>query len=220
MIPRNARSNMIEQQVRPWDVLDQHVLDVLGEVAREDFLAPQHRGLAYSDYELPIGHGQHMLKPVLDGRLLQALALSSTDSVLEIGTGSGYLTACLARLAGRCESLEIVPELSAAAAERLRSIGAANTLLRVQDASDSWDARDGYDAIVLSGSVSNVPTWYREKLVVGGRMALVVGELTRPTMDARLVTRIGKNEWSTESLFETSITPLVNFSAAPSPFVF
>jgi len=108
-----ARSNMIEQQVRPWDVLDQRVLDVLAEVPREAFLAPEHRGVAYSDFQLPIGHGQHMLKPTIDGRLLQALLLQLTDNVLEIGTGSGYLSACLAKLSAHVETLEINPSLPA-----------------------------------------------------------------------------------------------------------
>lgn len=146
-----ARTNMIEQQVRPWDVLDQRVLDVLSQVPREEFLAPAHRGIAYSDFQLPIGFGQHMLKPTLDGRLLQSLQLETTDSVLEIGTGSGYLTSCLARLAAQVESIEIIPELTESARIRLQSMGVGNATLRTQDAAEPWDARAGYDAIAFSG---------------------------------------------------------------------
>jgi len=217
---RTAHSNMVEQQVRPWDVLDQRVLDVLSEVPRQAFLAPAHHGVAFSDYELPIGHGQHMLKPVVDGRFLQSLQLSETDHVLEIGTGSGYLTACLARLARHCTSLELLPALSAEAGERLSAQGVSNVTLHVQDAAQPWEAEPTYDAIVLSGSVPAVPDFYRERLAIGGRLVLVVGTLSQPTMEAQLLRRIGQEEWATESLFETRIAPLEHFQAAPTPFVF
>jgi len=220
MNPRDARSNMVEQQVRPWDVLDQRVLDVLAAVPRERFLAPEHHGVAFSDYELPIGHGQHALKPNVDGRFLQALALIETDRVLEIGTGSGWLSACLARLAGHVETLEIIAELSASAGDRLSDLGVANVTLHVQDAAEAWQAESAYDAILLSGSVAEVPAFYRDRLAVGGRMVLVVGSPSQPTMEARLLTRAGPDEWFSESLFETCIAPLVHFAAAPKPFVF
>jgi len=220
MNPRDARSNMVEQQVRPWDVLDQRVLDVMAEVPRERFLAPEHHGVAFSDFELPIGHGQHALKPNVDGRFLQALALGTTDRVLEIGTGSGWLSACLARLAGHVETLELIPELSGSAGDRLSELGVANVTLRVQDAAADWAADEAYDAILLSGSVPEVPAFYRDRLAIGGRLVLVVGSLSQATMDARLLTRTAPDEWFAESLFETRLTPLANFSGAPRPFIF
>ncbi len=217
-----ARSNMIEQQVRTWEVLDQRVLDALGGVPREAFVQPSFRGIAYSDFALPIGHGQHMLAPVVDGRLLQALEIEPTDSVLEVGTGSGYLAACLSRLAARVETIEIVPELASAARARLSELGAANVTARQQDASARWDAKPGYDAIALTGSVSSVPAFYRDRVAVGGRLFAVVGATRQPTMEARLYTRVDTDEWREESLFETTVAPLVGFSSpdASKRFVF
>lgn len=217
---QQARSNMIEQQVRPWDVLDQRVLDVLAEVPRETFLDPAHHGVAYSDFQLPIGYGQFMLKPTVDGRLLQALLLEVTDSVLEIGTGSGYLTACLARLGGHVDSIEIIPELAQSASARLESLGVSNVAVLQQDATQSWDARDGYDAIAFGGAVPSIPDFYRNKLKVGGRLFAIIGESSRPTMEAVLLTRVRDEEWSQESLFETMIDPLVNFHSESPSFVF
>lgn len=215
-----ARSNMIEQQVRPWDVLDQRVLDVLAEVPREAFLEPQHKGVAYSDFQLPIGHGQHMLKPTVDGRLLQALLLRLTDNVLEIGTGSGYLTACLARLSAHVESIEINPALAESAKTRLADMGVSNATVMQQDASQIWDARDGYDAIAFGGAVPSIPDYFRNKLNVGGRLFAMIGESTKPTMEAVLVTRIRENEWNRESLFEASVDPMINFDSVSPGFVF
>ncbi|NND90855.1 MAG: protein-L-isoaspartate O-methyltransferase [Granulosicoccus sp.] len=215
-----ARNNMIEQQVRPWDVLDQRVLDVLAEVPREAFVEVAHQGLAYSDFPLPIGYGQHMLKPTVDGRLLQALSLEVTDTVLEIGTGSGYLTACLARLCAHVDSIEIIPELAAAAKSRLHNMGVSNVTVLEQDASSVWDARDGYDAIAFSGSVPAIPDYYRKKLKIGGRLFAMIGEASQPTMEAVLITRVHDNEWSRESLFETRVDPLVNFNSESPSFIF
>ncbi|MFK7854523.1 MAG: protein-L-isoaspartate O-methyltransferase [Granulosicoccus sp.] len=215
-----ARSNMIEQQVRPWDVLDQRVLDVLAEVPREAFLEPEHSGVAYSDFQLPIGHGQHMLKPTVDGRLLQALLLEVTDSVLEIGTGSGYLTACLARLSAHVDSIEIISALSESATTRLASMGVANVTLLHQDATQTWDAQDGYDAIAFSGAIPSIPEFYLNKLNMGGRLFAMIGEASQPTLEAILVTRVRETEWSRESLFETSVDALINFDSESPSFVF
>lgn len=215
-----ARSNMIEQQVRPWDVLDQRVLDVLAEIPREAFLDAEHRGVAYSDFQLPIGFGQSMLKPTLDGRLLQALLLDLTDHVLEVGTGSGYLTACLARLSATVESIEIIPELATRAAAVLSELGVANATVKQQDAAQVWDARDGYDAIAFSGAVPSIPDYYRNKLNIGGRLFAILGEPSQPTMEAVLVTRVRDSEWSRESLFETRVDMLVNFNSESPSFVF
>ena len=211
---------MIEQQVRPWDVLDQRVLDVLAEVPREAFVDPARRGLAYSDFALPIGHGQHLFKPTLDGRLLQALALGITDRALEIGTGSGYLSSCIARLCAHCETLEIVPELAASATARLAELGVANATVRCQDAATEWDARESYDAILFGGSVVEVPERYRHGLAIGGRLVAILGEAHRPTMEAVLLTRVHTDEWTTEGLFDTRVEPLANFTGAPTAFVF
>lgn len=217
---QQARSNMIEQQVRPWDVLDQRVLDVLSEIPREDFLDPAHHGIAYSDFQLPIGHGQHMFKPTLDGRLLQSLLLEVTDTVLEIGTGSGYLTACLARLGGQVDSIEIIPELAQSATARLEKLGVSNVAVLQQDATAQWDARDAYNAIAFGGAIPSIPDFYRNKLTIGGRLFAILGESSRPTMEAVLVTRVRENEWSQESLFEISVDTLVNFDSESPSFVF
>jgi len=217
---QQARSNMIGQQVRPWDVLDQRVLDVLAEVPREAFVDPQYRGVAYSDYPLPIGHGQHMLKPTVEGRLLQALLLEITDTVLEIGTGSGFMTACLARLCARVESIEIVPALVESAQVRIQERGIGNVSVMQQDATLSWDAKDGYNAIAFTGATPSIPDYYKNKLKVGGRLFAFIGESTQPTMEAVLVTRVNDAEWIRESLFETSVDPLVNFDSKSSSFVF
>ena len=222
-----ARSNMIEQQVRTWEVLDQRVLDALAEVPREAFVEPRHAGLAYSDFALPIGHGQRLFKPVLDGRILQAIELEPTESVLEIGTGSGYLAACLGRLGRRVDALEIVPELAAEASARLARLAVGNAAVHVGDAAAGPDAlgdvlgRDArWDAIVFGGSVGAIPDVWRERLTHGGCLFAIVGDESRPTMDARLVTRVDEDEWNEESLFETSVPPLSGFARPPARFVF
>jgi len=217
---QQARSNMIEQQVRPWDVLDQRVLDVLADVPREDFVAQEHRALAFSDYQLPIGFGQTLLKPILEGRLLQALAPRETETVLEIGTGSGYLTACLARMAHQVDSIEIHPELAASAQTRLETLAVSNVTVQEQDAAAVWDAKDAYDAIAFGGAVEQVPETYINKMAINGRLFAVTGHSQQPMMEALLMTRISETEWTTESLFETRIDPLVNFSEEASAFVF
>jgi len=217
---QQARSNMIEQQVRPWDVLDQRVLDVLATVPREEFVVQEHRALAFSDYQLPIGFGQTLLKPILEGRLLQALAPQVTETVLEIGAGSGYVSACLARMAHKVESLEIHPELAAGAKSRLTELGVSNVTIREQDAAGEWDAQDSYDAIAFGGAVEQIPEYYKNKMAINGRLFAVTGDSQQPMMEALLMTRISESEWTTESLFETRIDPLVNFSEVASSFVF
>ncbi len=217
---QQARQNMIEQQVRPWDVLDQRVLDVLADIPRDQFVAEAHRGLAYSDYQLPIGFGQTLFKPTLDGRLLQSLALDPTDTVLDIGTGSGYLTACMARLAHHCDSLEIHPELHAKAKLQLEQLNVSNVSLHLQDAADTWDARDEYDAIAFGGSLQAIPEFYKHKLAIGGRLFAVLGDPSEPTMEAVVMTRLSESEWTTDSLFETQVDPLINFSVTEKAFVF
>lgn len=218
-----ARSNMIEQQIRPWDVLDQRVLDVLGDVPREQFLDPAYEGIAYSDHPLPIGHGQFMLPPNVDGRLLQALDLKTTDSVLEIGTGSGFLTLCLARLARHVDSVEINAELHQAALGRLNSLACSNVTARHLDASKEWDADDQYDGIVFTGSLPEVPQFYLDKLAPEGRLVAIIGNPSEATMSAMLMTRVSANEILCDSLFETRADALLNFAPDAKPasaFVF
>lgn len=210
-----ARYNMIEQQVRPWHVLDQDVLSTLGTMPREMFVPPAYRGLAYADTRIPLAHGQSMMAPVVEGRLLQALQLDADDDILEIGTGTGYLTACFARLGHAVESIDIHQDFTAAARDRLAELGCGNVVLATGDAAAGWDNGRSYDVIALTGSVPEVPAAYKLALKPGGRLFAIVGELDRPIMEAVLITNVGTGEWSVESLFETWTTPLVNAERAP-----
>ena len=202
-----ARQQMVDQQVRAWDVLNADVLIVLGTVPREQFVPVGYEALAFSDTEIPIGHGESMMTPTMEGRLLQALGLTATDSVLEIGTGTGFLTACLAQLADEITSVDIHEDFLTTAATNLENAGVKDVDLVAMDATmDLPDAR--YDAIAVTGSIQTFDPRFVTSLKTGGRLFVVVGNA--PAMDARLVTRTGDNEWTTDSLFETSLTPLVN----------
>ena len=213
-----ARYNMIEQQIRPWDVLDQRVLDVIAATPREAFAPEQYRStLAFSDISLPIGHDQYMMPPKLEGRLLQSLALRPGDKVLEIGTGSGYVTACLARLAERVLSVDIFADFKNAAERKLAGQGIANVELRTQDAAAGWSGDGQFDAIAVTGSLPALHQGFHRAITVGGRLFVIVG--TPPIMEALLITRIGPEQWATESLFDTVVPPLVN-AAAPARFSF
>lgn len=212
-----ARYNMIEQQVRTWDVLDQQVLDVMAAVPRERFVPASYRHLAYADVEVPMGQGQVLLSPKVVGRILQALNVRAEDAALEIGTGTGYVAASLARLAHRVVSVEIVPELHEQAGRILTDLGDDNIALRVGDAASGW-AQDGtFDAIAVTGSVPVLPEAMKHQLNVGGRMFVVVGEA--PIMEALLITRMGEDDWVSESLFDTVLPPLQN-AVRPHRFVF
>ncbi|MDS4025814.1 MAG: protein-L-isoaspartate O-methyltransferase [Candidatus Contendobacter sp.] len=200
-----ARHNMIEQQIRPWDVLDQRALDTLAHVPREDFVPERYRNLAFSDVAIPLGHGEAMLKPNIEGRILQALAVQPTDHVLEVGTGSGYLTACLARLAASVVSVDIVPEFVETARQKLKVHGFHNVALHAGDASQGWGERR-YNAIAVTGSVAMVAEVWRQSLSLGGRLFIVAGQ--PPVMEALLITRLGEQEWIRESLFDTELPPL------------
>lgn len=206
-----ARFNMIEQQIRTWEVLDPIVLDLLQQVPREDFVPAAYKGLAFADLEIPLGHGQNMLSPKLEARMLQALGLKKTDNVLEIGTGSGYMTALLAKLAQQVYSVELIQELSHSAAQKLAAHGIANVTLEVGDGAHSWDA-GSYDAIVLTGSVPLLPEDFEAQLKPGGRLLAVVGEA--PAMEAVLVTCVSPGVCRRTTLFETCIPSLNN---APQP---
>lgn len=203
-----ARFNMVEQQIRPWDVLDPAVLDLLMRVRREDFVPPQHRSLAFADLEIPLGHGETMLAPKLEARMLQELDLRPGDAVLEVGTGSGYMTALLASLARHVYSVDLVPEFTREAAPRLAAAGIRNVTLETGDAARGWDKHGPYDAIVLTGSVPVLAESFQQSLKPGGRLLAVVG--TAPAMQARLITCAGNNAFRSVVLFETCIAPLKN----------
>ena len=210
-----ARYNMIEQQIRPWSVLDPAVLHVLGSLPRERFVPPAYRRLAYSDTRIPLDHGQTMMPPVVEGRLLQALELAGDEHVLEIGTGSGYLTACLAGMAHAVTSVDIHEDFTASARERLVELGIDNVTLATGDAAAGWNGGHRFDAIALTGAVPEVADAYREALTPGGRLFAIIGAADQPVMEAVQVTRVGDREWSVESLFDTWIAPLVNNRRPP-----
>ncbi len=205
----HARELMVEQQIRPWDVLEIRVLDVLARLPREAFVAESHRALAYADIELPLGLGQKMMKPVIEGRTLQALDLQPGDEVLEIGTGSGYLSACMGELARDVLSLEIEPELATTARARLDAAGLGNNV-RIETADAlSWDTERRFDAICVTAAVDTIPSRFAQWLRPGGRLFVIRGR--SPVMEAVLVQADG----SLESLFETDIDYLRG--AAPAP---
>ena len=206
-----SRENMVEQQVRPWDVVDVRVLDTLATLPREAFVAPALRNLAYADMALPIGHGEVMMKPVLEGRLLQALLPGAEESVLEIGTGSGYLTACLARLAREVTSVERHADLADAARARLAARGIANTIVHTADVFAGAPNRR-FDVICVAGAVATLPPQFIDWLEPGGRLFAVRGQA--PAMEAILVRR-EVNGSRVESLFETDLPYLAG--AAPVP---
>lgn len=209
-----ARELMVEQQVRPWDVLDLRVLEVLSTLPREAFMAELHRPLAYADVELPLGHGERMMKPVVEGRALQALLPQDHEDVLEIGTGSGFLAACLARLARDVVTIERHADLADAAQARLRAQGLRNVRVETADAF-GWDSERRFDAICVSGAVDAIPSRFAAWLRPGGRLFVVRGRA--PAMEAVLATRgDGEvNDLRIESLFETELPYLAG--AAPAP---
>jgi len=217
-----ARFNMVEQQVRPWDVLDQSVLDLLFVVKREDFVPPAYRALAFSDMEIPlrvdgVDTGECMWAPKMEARILQELAVKPHETVLEIGTGSGHLTALLAHKAYHVVSVEIDPRLATFGAANLARAGVHNVRLESGDASRGWTSRAPYDAIVVTGSLPLVPSALRSQLKIGGRLAAVVG--ADPVMSAEIITRVSDVSFDTSRLFETWLKPLRN-AEQPSSFRF
>ena len=212
-----ARFNMVEQQIRPWDVLDQQVLDLLFAVHREDFVPPQYRSLAFVDMEIPLAAGEKMLPPRLEARMLQEVAVKPTDRILEVGTGSGYMTALLAKRGAHVTSVEINPEFSTSAAARLLAHGIANVTLEVGDAARGWPKAAPYDVIVLTGSVPVLADEFQRSLKPGGRLLAVIGEA--PVMHARLTTCAGGGACDTVTLFETCI-PVLHNAPQPERFVF
>lgn len=211
-----ARFNMIEQQIRPWDVLDVRVLDLLKLVRREQFVPAASKTLAFVDTEIPLGYGAQMWQPKIEARVLQALDIQTGDSVLEVGTGSGYLTALLAKLACQVTSVEIQPELHAIALRNLVAHHIENVTLQVGDAAQGWGDSE-YDVIVLTGSVPLLPDSYKQQLKIGGRLFAVIGDA--PAMQAQLITRKTAEAFVTKTLFETDVAPLKN-AQQPQRFVF
>ena len=204
-----ARFNMIEQQIRPWDVLDTQVLQLLATVKREDFVPAAHRALAFVDMEIPLGHGQFMLAPRVEARLLQDLAVKKHEKVLEIGTGSGYFAALLGHRAQSVLSLEIVPELARMAEANLARSGAHNVQVRTADGASNLEADGQFDVIVLSGSVAQVPDSLLAQLKLGGRLAAIVGQ--EPVMQATFITRTAEGHCTTRTPWDTSAPRLQNF---------
>ena len=202
---------MVEQQVRPWDVLNPRVLDVISEIPREAFTPNEYKNLAYVDTRIPLGTFEDtpcaMANPNIDGRILQELDIQDDDLILEIGTGSGYLTACMAKLGRHVDTVDINEDLTAMAEKNLHALHIDNVNLSTGDASRSWNQKRNYDVIAITAAMQSIPDSYKKLLKIGGRMFIVTGEA--PAMTAYRVTRTDKNKWSTEELFETSIEPMI-----------
>jgi protein-L-isoaspartate(D-aspartate) O-methyltransferase len=211
-----ARQQMVDQQIRTWEVLDPRVLDALSAVPREAFVPPEYRELAFADAPIPIGFGQTMLAPMLQGRILQALGPNAPDSVLEVGSGTGYLSACLSLLSASTHSIDIHPGLIDSATANLRAVPDARVQFEIRDAFDAAPLGE-YDVVAVTGSLPVYDTRFERSLRVGGRLFAIVG--VAPVMDAILVRRVDSNEWIRESLFETVVEPLIN-AVAPQKFVF
>jgi len=210
------REQMIEQQVRAWDVLDERVLEVMRRVPRELFVPQGERYRAYADLEVPLAHGQHMLRPSVAGRLLQALLPQPHEQVLEVGAGSGFITACLRGMGGRVLALELYPDLAESARANLAALGVRGAEVRDADAL-AYASATSYDVIAVTASLPVYDQRFEHALSIGGRLFVVVGEA--PVMEARLVQRTAADTWSTQSLFETVIDPLVN-AVRPPAFTF
>ena len=210
-----ARFNMVEQQIRPWNVPDMQVLDLLTRVKREQFVPPDKREMAFMDMEIPLGYGACMWQPKLEARALQALRIGRDDRVLEVGSGSGYLTALLSHFAAHVTSVEIVPELHAFAEKNLAAQHIDNVTLEVGDAAQGWPG--SYSVIALTGSVPVFPEDFQSSLMPGGRLFAIVGDA--PVMQAKLITCVTSGVFESATLFETSVTPLQNV-LQPNRFVF
>ena len=210
-----ARHNMIEQQIRPWNVLDNNVLNLFNQVHREDFVPAEYKNEALIDTEIPLGNDEFMLPPRLEARFLQALDIKPHETVLEIGTGSGYLTALLAQLALRVISVDIDQSMSQEAGRKLAAHDISNVTLEIGDGANGWDEHAPYDVIILTGSTPKLSDKFELSLNINGRLLAVVGDA--PNMEVQLITRTGEKEFKRENLFETVIPPLKN---APQPVRF
>jgi len=212
-----ARFNMVEQQVRPWNVLDAQILDLIAKAPREDYVSETYKAQAYSDLHIPLAHGELMMEPRVEARALQALDIKPGDTILEIGTGSGFLTSLLATLGQRVASIEIHSDMSDQAGKVLSGHGHTNISLEVGDAAQGWDHGTKYDVVILTGSVPILPETFKKSLTQGGRLFAIVGE--SPVMEACLYKRIGEYHWSETLLFETDLPPLIN-AVTPPKFSF
>jgi protein-L-isoaspartate(D-aspartate) O-methyltransferase len=212
-----ARFNMIEQQIRPWDVLDAEVLELLHVVKRENFVPAAHKALAFADIEIPLPGGESMLAPKIEARLLQDLGLKKHEAVLQIGAGSGYLAALLSHKARQVTAVELSPELKAMAEKNLADNGITNVTVELGDGAQGWASGAPYDVIVVSGSLPVLPETMLQQLKVGGRLAVIIGQA--PAMKAQLITRTGEAGYDTRTLFETNVKALAS-AVAPSQFKF
>lgn len=207
-----AHFNMIEQQIRPWDVLDQRVLDLVANLPREDFVPSGYISLAYADINIPLEHGQMMMPPKIEARMIQSLDIKPRDTILEIGTGSGYVTALLAKSGRHAYSVDIFADFTQRAQQKLAAQGIANVTLETGDAATGWPAHQPYDVIAVTGSLPLLPDSLRRQLKIGGRLFVITGD--EPVMSAQLITRVSEEGYSQRALFETVLPPLVN---APQP---
>ncbi|KIG04140.1 protein-L-isoaspartate O-methyltransferase family protein [Caballeronia concitans] len=212
-----ARFNMIEQQIRPWDVLDQDVLNLLSIVKRENFVPAAYRNIAFADLEIPLPGGERMLAPKIEARILQELAVKKTETVLEIGAGSGYMAALLAHRGRSVTTVEISPELADFAKQNLAANGVTNAQVAQGDGARGWDQGAPYDVICVSGGLPIMPQEFLEQLSIGGRIAAFVG--AAPVMKAQIITRVDEKQFRVSDIFETLVAPLKN-ALHPSPFRF
>lgn len=222
MNTEEARFNMIEQQIRPAEVLDPRVLDIISCIQRENFVPEAYRELAFSDTNIPLSSnnkekGQVMMKPIMEARILQALNIQDSDKILEIGTGSGYFTALLAALGDHVHSVELEPELLTMARTNLAAHDITNVSLTQGDAAHGWNQNNPFDVIAITGSLPILPESFQQSLTIGGRMVAIVG--TSPVMETLLITRIAEDQWATETLYETDFPALTN-AEQPEAFVF
>ncbi len=213
----SARHNMVESQIRTWEVLDPRILELVARAPRHDFVPAAYRKLAFADMQLPLAHGQVMMAPKLEARLIQALAIRPSDKILEIGTGSGYMTWLLANLGGNVHSVELFSDLSAAAQQNLAAHNVVNVTLEVGDAAAGWGAQQAYDVILVTGSLPILPERFKTGLAIGGRLAAIVGR--SPAMEAKLIQRLDAHGYTETALFETDLPALIN-AKQPERFVF
>lgn len=212
-----TRFNMVAQQIRTWNVLDDNVLDLLYKIKREEFVPAENRAMAFVDMEIPLGYGQVMLTPKMEARIVQELHIKKTDKILEVGSGSGYLTALLADQGAHVYSVEIIPELKTFAENNLKAHEITNVTIELGDAARGWPKNEPYDVIVLTASTPALPDAFQKSLNPGGRLFAIVGE--DPVMEALLITCIAPGEFTTTKLFETSTPPLIN-ALQPTRFTF
>ena len=212
-----TRMNMVTQQIRTWNVLDDNVLDLLYKIRREEFVPDENRAMAFVDMEIPLGYGQVMLAPKMEARILQELHVNKSDKILEVGSGSGYMTALLAEKGAHVYSVEIVPELKIMAENNLKAHNITNVTIEQGDAARGWSRHESYDVIVLTASTPVLPEAFQKSLNPQGRLFAIVGE--DPVMEALLITCVAPGEFTTTKLFETSTTPLIN-AVQPTRFTF